>query len=92
VAFFSPSGKAIAAAGRPTTLGKDPVADLIRDNRRRGIHPEWDTGMPRYHHSAPIPWEIEADAWVAMDRAAEPAPATSTLEECLHEVRGRSGG
>ena len=76
VAFFAPSGRAIAAAGRPTTLGPDPVADLIRDNRRRGIHPEWDTGMPRYHHSAPIRWEIEADAWAALDRAATLADAS----------------
>jgi hypothetical protein len=80
VAFFAPNSQAIAAAGRPTTLGKDPVADLIRDNRRRGVHPQWDTGMPRYHHSAPIPWEIEADAWQAMDRAGEVATeSTVTL-------------
>jgi hypothetical protein len=85
VAFFAPSGKAIAAAPPPLgppghTSSPDPVGDLIRDNRRRGIHPQWDTGMPRYHHSAPIPWEIEADAWQAMDRATEPATeSTVTL-------------
>jgi len=71
VAFFSPSGNAIAAAGRPTPLGQHPIADLIRDNRRRGIRPRWDIGMPSYHRSAPIPWEVEADAWHAIDRAAE---------------------
>jgi hypothetical protein len=33
--------------------------------------------MPRYHRSAPIPWEVEADAWQALDGAAEVATANT---------------
>ena len=82
VVFFAPNGKAIAATGqqaalgwdsapgRDPALGPDPLEDLIRANRSRGVDPQWDTGMPRYHHTVPIPWDIEADAWQALDRAA----------------------
>ena len=76
VVFFNPSGKAIAAAPPPPALGDAPVEQMVRANRARGVEPAWDTGMPRYHHSAPVPWEIEADAWHALDAAsaAEEAP------------------
>jgi hypothetical protein len=70
VAFFAPSGRALAAAPPPRALGDEPVQQMMRANRARGIDPQWDTGLPRYHHTAPIPWEIEADAWAALDRAA----------------------
>jgi hypothetical protein len=72
VAFFSPNGGAIAAAHRPPELGADPVEELVRANRDRGADPQWNTGQPRYHHTAVIPWEVEADAWHALDRAASP--------------------
>jgi hypothetical protein len=79
VVFFTPDGrgvggravggKPVADVGRAPDLGADPVDDMIRDNRRRGAEPTWDTIMPRYHHTAPIPSELEADAWHALDSA-----------------------
>jgi hypothetical protein len=74
VVFFSPSGRAIGATGKPTRLGDDPVGDLVRANRDRGVEPTWDTGMPRHHRD---PVDLEADAWHALDRAAEMAEAAS---------------
>ena len=71
VVFFSPRGKAIGATGRPTELGDDPVGDLVRANRDRGAEPDWDTVTPTRHRHAPYPWALEADAWEALDRAAE---------------------
>jgi hypothetical protein len=70
VVFFSPTGRAIAASGPPPELGPDPVGELRRDNARRGSDPAWDTPMPRQHHRSPVPWEVEADAWAALDAAA----------------------
>jgi hypothetical protein len=71
VVFFSPSGRPVAAAARRSRLGADPVGDLVAANRRRGADPQWDTIMPSRHHHSPMPWEVEADAWEALDRAAE---------------------
>jgi hypothetical protein len=71
VVFFSPLGRAIAASGDGAPpLGTDPVRDLAAANRRRGADPQWDTIMPSRHHHSPMPWEVEADAWEALDRAA----------------------
>jgi hypothetical protein len=77
VVFFSPQGRAIADAPRAPHLGPDPAADLMRANKARGVDLAWDTIMPSHHHSAPIPWEIEADAWEALDRAAQAASRES---------------
>jgi len=71
VAFFAPSGRAIAAAAPPSPLGVDPLAELVEANRRRGADPRWNTILPRRHRDAGAPWELEADAWHALDRAAE---------------------
>jgi hypothetical protein len=71
VAFFDPHGRVIAAAPRPPRLGEGGVRDLIERNRRRGGAPRWDTGLPRRHRDAGPPRRLEADAWHALDRAAE---------------------
>jgi hypothetical protein len=75
VVFFNPSGTAIGATGRPPELGGDPVGDIVRQNRERGVEPRWDTGMPRRHRD---PADVEADAWHALDlAAAQGSPAAS---------------
>jgi hypothetical protein len=71
VVFFDPHGRPIAAAPRPPRLGEAPVQRLIERNRRRGIEPKWDAGLPRRHRDAGPPRELEADAWHALDQAAE---------------------
>lgn len=75
VAFFDPQGRAIAAAPPPPRLGADPVADLVRANRRRGVAPGWNTILPNRHRDAGVHREIEAAAWYALDRAEESAAA-----------------
>lgn len=78
VVFFNPSGRAIAAAPPPPDPGPEPLEQLAQATRLRGVPaPRWDTPLPRYHHTAPIPWEVEADAWAALDQAAEAPPSVA---------------
>jgi hypothetical protein len=78
VVFFNPSGRAIAAAPPPPDPGPEPLEQLAQASRLRGVPaPTWDTPLPRYHHTAPIPWEVEADAWAALDQAAETPPSVA---------------
>ena len=60
--FFTPAGKAIAASPPRTELSQDPLEELVRRNRERGVAPDWRSGMPEWHHDRDIPWEIEAAA------------------------------
>lgn len=77
VVFFDPSGRAIAAAPPPAVLGEDArhqdgLPGLIERNRLRGVvEPRWNTGLPRRHRDAGPPRDLEADAWYALDRAAD---------------------
>jgi hypothetical protein len=67
IVFFTPSGRVMAGAPPAPRLAEDPVADLVRANRQRGVEPDYRSGGQRYNHDRHIPWEIEAAALEALD-------------------------
>jgi hypothetical protein len=74
VVFFTPLGKAIASSPPPPQLAPDPVAELVRGNRARGVEPDWRSGMPEWRYDRDVPWDVEAAALEALERTwvAEP--------------------
>ncbi len=75
IVFFSPSGKAIAAAPPMPALAADPVEELTRRNRERGVAPDWRSGMPEWKRDGDVPWEIEAAAVEALGTGGARADA-----------------
>jgi hypothetical protein len=60
VNFYDPRGLPLPDAPPPLWAGAsmespDPVAALLRDNRLRGIQPDWHTTQPRWRHDDDIP-------------------------------------
>ncbi|MHB1193225.1 MAG: hypothetical protein ACYC6F_09280, partial [Longimicrobiales bacterium] len=50
----------------------DLVAALLRDNRRRGIHPDWHTTQPRWRHDDDIPTALLVRTLQAVDPGGDP--------------------
>ncbi len=73
VVFFDPMGRAIAASAPPPPLGNEPLAELVRRNRERGVAPDWMTGLSTVKRDADVPIEVGMAALVALD-AAEANP------------------
>ena len=71
VVFFAASGKAIAASPPMTDLAADPVDALITRNRKRGVEPDWRSGLPAYGRDGRPFWEHE----VAVPEALEVSKA-----------------
>jgi hypothetical protein len=69
--FFSPRDTVVASAPPMPELGPDPLQALIDGNRRRGVAPDWRSGMAEHRHDRDVPWELEAAAREALER--EPA-------------------
>ena len=67
VVFFTPAGKALPDAPPPPELPPDPAQRLVLRNRRRGVAPDWRSGMPRWRRDHDIPWAVEAAAREALD-------------------------
>jgi hypothetical protein len=67
VVFFTPRGRALAAAPPLPAAESSGPATLVRRNRSRGAvaHP-WGL-TPSYRRDLCIPWEIEARACEALD-------------------------
>jgi hypothetical protein len=77
VVFYDPRGRPIAASAPPTTLGVDPLADLVAGNRARGVEPDWRSGMPAWKRDRDIPFEIAAAALEAWDSPSSLEPTQS---------------
>ena len=71
--FFGPNGRAIAESPPLPELGSDPLEALVARNRERGAAPDWRSGRQEWRRDEDVPWEIEAAALEAMDRALEVA-------------------
>ena len=73
--FFAPGGRVIAEV--PPTPGvateppatESPAAAVVARNRLRGVEPDWRSGRQAFRRDEDVPWEIEAVALEAMDRA-----------------------
>ena len=86
VVFFTPKGNALFEAPPLPELPPDPVQDLVRGNRKRGITPDFSSGAPKWKRDSDIPWAIEAAAREALDPWDEPAVhGSSVLEPEAHE-------
>jgi hypothetical protein len=76
--FFTPKGDALFESRRiPDAppmpgLSLDPVQDLVRRNRERGIRPDFSSGAPRWKRDSDVPWAIEAAAIDALDPSDQP--------------------
>jgi hypothetical protein len=80
--FFGPNGRAIAEAPPMPELTEDPMAALLAGNRARGAAPDWRSGHQAWRRDGDVPWDIEAAALEAMDRALDVAHRTlDTLAE-----------
>ena len=80
VVFFTPKGKALFEAPPMPELPPDPVEDLVRRNRERGIRPDFSSGAPRWKRDSDVPWAIEAAAIDALDRCDEPEADESAAQ------------
>ena len=80
-AFFSPNGRVIAEAPPMPALGANPTGSLVASNRERGAAPDWRSGRQEWRRDEDVPWDIEAAALVAMDRALEVAHKTLNYVE-----------
>jgi hypothetical protein len=69
--FFGPGGRVIAEAPPTPELSKDALGVLVAGNRDRGVEPDWRSGSQAFRRDEHVPWEIEAAALEAMDRALE---------------------
>ncbi len=81
VVFFSPRGNALLGVAERATLGQDPVARLMRRNRRRGVAPDPWRGAPKWKRDRDIPWPIEAAARDALDPGDEEGVVQSAEEQ-----------
>ena len=72
VVFFTPKGKALFEAPTLPELPPDPLQDLVRRNRERGIRPDFSSGAPKWKRDDDVPWAIEAAAIEALDPCDEP--------------------
>ena len=58
-AFRDPRGQVhIGRPPRPPELGPDPLEELIRQHRRRGVVPDPDTAGARWRYARDIPDEV----------------------------------
>ena len=80
IVFFTPRGNALFEAPPLPELPPDPVEDLVRSNRERGITPDFSSGAPKWKRDRDVPWAIEAAAREALDPWDEPAVHGSVLE------------
>jgi hypothetical protein len=77
IAAVPPRAEALAASdwdatdgtGLDETQPDGAAAAVVDRNRRRGVEPDWRSGMPAYRHDNDIPPEIEVAALEAMDAA-----------------------
>ena len=67
IVFFTPKGKALFEAPPLPELPADPVQALVRDNRERGIRPDFSSGTPKWKRDNDVPWAIEAAAREGLD-------------------------
>jgi len=72
IVFFTPKGRAFAEVTPMPKLPPDPVQELVRRNRARGITPDWRSGMPKWRRDHDIPWEIEGAALEVVPSLGEP--------------------
>ena len=94
VVFFTPKGKALFEAPTLPELPPDPLQDLVRRNRERGIRPDFSSGAPKWKRDDDVPWAIEAAAIEALDPCDEPeadepeADEPAADEPAVHESSG----
>ena len=69
VVFFTPKGRALFEVPESPELPPDPVQELVRGNRERGVAPDDRSGAPRWNRDSDIPWSVEAAAWDVLDAA-----------------------
>ena len=81
VVFFTPKGRALFEVPESPELPPDPVQELVRGNRERGVAPDDRSGAPRWNRDSDIPWSVEAAAWDALD-AAEAGQAGQPAQQC----------
>jgi hypothetical protein len=74
--FFGTNGRVIAEAPPMPELDAVPLASLVAGNRERGAAPDWRSGLQGWRRDRDVPWEIEAAALEAMDRALDVADRT----------------
>ena len=86
VVFFTPSGRALFEAPPLPELPPDPVEDLVRRNRERGITPDFSSGVPRWKRDSDVPWAIEAAAREALDPYDETETGESETDEPAAEA------
>ncbi len=77
VAFFTPRGKALLGAPPmpPNPLAEGPMAgrpafdgpETLGQNKRKPLVGSPLAGTPRWKRDRDIPWEVEAQAWEALD-------------------------
>jgi len=68
IVFFSPEGWPLGRGlPRVDIEPGDPVVELIRQNRRRGIRPRWDEASADYAREAHIPDQLLFRAWEAVE-------------------------
>ncbi len=72
IVFFTPNGEALFEAPPMPELPLDPVEELVRGNRERGITPDTWGAAPLWKRDHDIPWAIEAAAMEALDPSDEP--------------------
>jgi Domain of unknown function (DUF222)/HNH endonuclease len=68
VVFFAPTGRAFGEAAPAPELAADPLHELVRKNRERGVHLQWWTNLPGSRHDRDVPWAVEAAARDAIQR------------------------
>lgn len=77
IVFFTPSGKALAAAPPLLPRRRSPspgderrlFEEFMRRLAEREVDPDWRTNLPRHRRDAEIPWSVEAAAWEALEES-----------------------
>ncbi len=88
IVFFTPNGKALFETPPPMELPPDPLGQLLRRNRQRGVTPDaWGTA-PRWNRDSEVPWEIEAAAREALDPWDEPTDHPPLATSVPAEIDG----
>ena len=66
--FFTPHGKSFADVPPMPELAADPVKELVRRNRERGVEPDYWSCAPTWARDVELPWELKANAIYALDQ------------------------
>ena len=84
--FFTPDGRALYQAAPAAELPADPVKEMIRRNRKRGVVPDGWAASPRWDRDRDIPWAIEAAAREALDPWEDEVAAREAIEPSEDEA------